>query len=149
MKPSHIRGLIRTLGSLAGVGAIVAAGIGAKRFLGSSETDFWSSQLVAPWFFILACLLLRATYLAWFRWSPLAIRHGLAVLFFFPTIYGSVRVSTFPSRWIPPLFLIGIAAGYLLYRYTAAVLTQRAFPASVGDLACSHGSGGPSDSGSE
>jgi hypothetical protein len=139
MKPSHIRGLIRVSGLLAALCALVAAGMGIKLLLRFAERSFGFSQLEGLLFFALAALLLRATYLAWFQWSPLAIRHGLAVLFFFPTLCISVGLSTLArGGWIYALFLLSIIAGYLLYRYTSAVLAQKVFTTPVGDLACSY-----------
>src|SRR5262245_13548180 len=52
----------------------------------------WSLGITTPLFF--AAFFLRAAYLSWFRWSPLAIRHLVGDIFFFVTVSSVFFVPT-------------------------------------------------------
>jgi hypothetical protein len=130
MKPSHIQLLTRILGSVAGLCAVAVAIRGIRPFIGFSDAGFWS-RVGGALLLLLACVLLRGAYLAWFRWSPLAIRHALAVVFIIPSSYVSIAASGLGGRfWGLALFTITVASCYALYRCTSRILTRRAFTPS-------------------
>jgi len=77
-----------------------------------------------------AAFFLRAAYLSWFRWSPLAIRHLVGDVFFF------ITVSSFlgARNLMPPLgalwYFVALPVCYTTYRVIANLLSRRAFSTS-------------------
>ena len=76
---------------------------------------------------------LRVWYLVWHRWSPLAIRHVVANVFFFLTLF-LIYWSLYLGGWIWGYFSVAalIAICYVLHLVITVVLSRHAFPPSSG-----------------
>ena len=90
--------------------------------------------------FAISALILRAAYLGWFRWSPLAVRHLLSWPFAFLTIalltfsfaaLNLLRAPLTPFEFMVAGFpVIAIIFSYWSYRRTSRRVSDRAFPAT-------------------
>lgn len=69
---------------------------------------------------IVAACLFRAAWVAWFRWSPLAVRHVVGTLFFFVTI-GLCSIVH------PALALFVLIFCYVAYRLTSGKIARIIF----------------------
>jgi hypothetical protein len=79
----------------------------------------------------LAVFLLRAAYLAWFRWSPLAVRHIVGTFAFFLTIWLVALSPGFAT-------LVAFPVCYVAYRFWSSRLARYAFPANTSAMPCSN-----------
>jgi hypothetical protein len=129
MKPSTIQLSARVVGTIFGFSGLyfIAASI-----LALIRTSYATTLLPAGWpilWFLLGVSLARASYLAWFRWSPLAIRHLVGGVFFFVTLAGAYYVASIaPGAWGTFCFLGVLLVFYASYRLITVALSRFAFP---------------------
>jgi hypothetical protein len=118
--PSHVH--VRKIAAIlcAALGVIVAAaGVWVWRKWGS---PFSFSAFL--FLFIIVAAFLRAGYLAWFRWSPLAVRHVMGALFFPLTLWLMWAVP-------PPFGWMVLPICYVAYRLAAFQWSRCEFIQSV------------------
>ena len=132
MKPKTLQLYTRGVGlilGVCGVAGIVMCFVTPKPPpLNSISTPRWFDSLIL---LILASAFLRAAYLAWFRWSPLAIRHVVGGVFFLITLLCLFYVPFHaPTGWGLFSFLAAFPVCYILYRLIAYSLSRYAFPPS-------------------
>jgi len=135
MNPKTIQACARLGGLIfgaCGVASIVACFVISKAL----PPPLPDSVAAPTWPFILSLLLLaagffRAAYLAWFRWSPLAIRHAVSGVFFFVTLFGLVYLPFHvPTGWGIFTFLAAFPVCYVAHLIVAHALIRCAFPPS-------------------
>jgi hypothetical protein len=113
--------------SVAGMGLIISCFIPLRPL--STETFGPSRGFQIVVSLVLALALLRAAYLSWYRWSPLAIRHLVGCVFFFVTLFCVFYLpARVPSGWGIFVFLLALPVCYTLYRLIVYMLSRRAFP---------------------
>jgi len=126
MRSKHLQTLTRVVGVLSALGAIAAFIYGAS-FLRPTK-----APIVAAFWFVLGCTLLRGAYLEWLHWSPLAVRHALGTLFFVPSValtllsYRLLLDYSHSVRlpWALAVPCVVILICYFLFRITAARLSK-------------------------
>ncbi len=96
----------------------------ADSFFGLSYTSSVPLQSAPVALLFLAAALLRAAYLAWFRWSPLAVRHIIGTLFFFLTIWLISLEPSFDALIVFPIC-------YAAYRFVTWRFCRYAFSADT------------------
>jgi hypothetical protein len=113
----------RTCGVLFGALAAVTVITALDSLFGLSYTSSLPLHSAPAILLLLAAALLRASYLAWFSWSPLAIRHIIGTLFFFLTIW-LICLAPLSAAFVFPVC-------YATYRFIAWRLSRYAFSADT------------------
>lgn len=121
MKALSLNHLARIFGALFCLLGLVAGGMALRPPL-SLAPVLWPTQVSTIFLLVVSVALLRAAYLACFRWSPLALRHLLGIVFFFFTVW----LLTNSRSWIL------LALCYALFRFTTSILSRYIFPPSNG-----------------
>ena len=129
MKPRSIQICGRCAGAILGLSAL---GLIARCFISLAPLPpvvvHGPRSLVIGTSLFFAAFFLRAAYLSWFRWSPLAIRHLVGDVFFFVTVSSCFVVPTIAPPLGLPWFVLALPVCYTLYRVIAHLISHRAFP---------------------